>query len=187
MILDIIIPFIAIILAELGDKTQLSILVLSVKTDKHLQLFLGVVIAFIIVDGIAILTGAWITTFIPILYLKIASAIIFLVFGIWTLLSLRKKESEEKPNESRFKGAFLTGFAMIFVAEWGDKTQIASAVFATQYNPYLVFAGVVLALATISAAAIYLGKFISQKINKRTMTKVAGIVFLASGILFLVI
>jgi len=187
MILDFIIPFIAIALAELGDKTQLSILFLSVKTDRRMQLFLGVLLAFMIVDGIAILAGAWITEIVPIIYLKIISAVVFTSFGIWTLSSLRKKEKEDISSSSRFKNTFLSGFALIFVAEWGDKTQIASALFATKYNPFIVFAGVIGALAVLSITAIYLGKFISRKIDRRTMTKIAGIVFIASGIIFILI
>jgi putative Ca2+/H+ antiporter (TMEM165/GDT1 family) len=62
MIEDILIPLVAIGLAEMGDKTQLSILLLSSRTDRYLQLLLGVMLAFFIVDGAAILLGSWITT-----------------------------------------------------------------------------------------------------------------------------
>ena len=71
MIPDILIPLAAVALAEIGDKTQLSILFLSSKTEKHMHLLLGVVLAFLIVDGIAVLMGSWITNVVSFGLLKI--------------------------------------------------------------------------------------------------------------------
>ncbi len=65
MVPDILIPLIVVGLAELGDKTQLSTLLLASKTDKHMHLLLGIILAFLIVDGIAILAGEWITDIAP--------------------------------------------------------------------------------------------------------------------------
>jgi putative Ca2+/H+ antiporter (TMEM165/GDT1 family) len=70
------------------------------------------------------------------------------------------------------------------MAEWGDKTQIASGLFATNYNPVMVLLGTMTALFMLSLMAIYLGKFIAKKINKKTITKVAGIAFIVIGISF---
>ncbi|NIO84632.1 MAG: TMEM165/GDT1 family protein, partial [Candidatus Aminicenantes bacterium] len=89
MIQDILIPFIITGLAEFGDKTQLSILLLSSKTKKHLYLLLGVMLAFLIVDGTAVLIGLRITDIVPMRFLKIVSGIIFVIFGV---LILRAKE-----------------------------------------------------------------------------------------------
>jgi len=66
MIADILTALIAVGLAELGDKTQLSILLLSSKTKKHMHLLLGVILAFLTVDGAASLFGSWIMGLIPI-------------------------------------------------------------------------------------------------------------------------
>jgi putative Ca2+/H+ antiporter (TMEM165/GDT1 family) len=73
---------------------------------------------------------------------------------------------------------------MIFLSEWGDKTQIASALFATEYDPRLVFFGVMTALLILSVLAIYLGKFLASRIDRRLITKAAGVVFLLIGISF---
>jgi putative Ca2+/H+ antiporter (TMEM165/GDT1 family) len=72
---------------------------------------------------------------------------------------------------------------MTFMAEWGDKTQIASALFATTYQPIFVFLGVMAALLLLSFSAIYLGKFISHRIPTQVTTKVAGVLFVLMGIL----
>lgn len=181
MIADILIPLIAISLAELGDKTQLSILLLSSKTKKHLHLLLGVILAFLIVDGTAILLGSWIMNIIPINWLTTVSGFIFILFGV---LILREKETT-KESKLHFKNSFLSGFILIFMSEWGDKTQIASGLFATQYNSLMVLVGVMTALTLLSIIAIYLGKIISDRIDKKLITKTAGTAFILIGIIMI--
>ena len=181
MIADLLIPLVAISLAELGDKTQLSIILLSSKTKKHLHLLLGIMLAFLIADGAAILLGSWIMNIIPITWLKVASGTIFTVFG---LLILREKEAT-KQSRLQFKNSFLSGFILIFISEWGDKTQIASGLFATQYNSLMVLTGVMTALTLLSIIAIYLGKIISNKIDKKLITKIAGTAFILIGIIMI--
>ncbi|MBA7529262.1 putative manganese exporter [subsurface metagenome] len=180
MIQDILIPLIMIGLAEFGDKTQLSIFLLSSKTKKHLPLLLGIMLAFLIVDGVAVLIGSWIINIVPIRLLKIFSGIIFIIFGV---LILRDKAVN---GESRLysRNSFLSGFVLIFITEWGDKTQIASGIFATKYNPLMVLIGAMTALTLLSVVAIYLGRFVSNKVDKKVVTKIAGTVFILIGISF---
>ena len=178
---DIILPLTVIALAELGDKTQISILLLSSKTKKHVQLLLGIILAFLIVDGIAIALGSWITNVIPYNVLNIVSGVVFILFGFFMLL---KKEEVEESN-TYDKNIFLAGFMLIMLTEWGDKTQIAAALFSTNYNPIMVLIGTITALAILSGLAIYFGKIISEKINQKLMTKIGGIVFILLGIMFL--
>lgn len=181
MIVDLLIPFLAIGLAELGDKTQLAVILLSSRTKNHLQLLIGIVLAFAIVDGVAILVGSLITHIIPITFLRIFSGVVFIIFGILIL-----KGSNGKLEESlHFKSAFLSGFTFIFITEWGDKTQIAAALFASEYNTIMVLIGTLASLTLVSIAAIYLGKFISNKINRKMMTRIAGITFTIIGMSFL--
>ena len=173
---------IAIAAAELGDKTQISILLLSSKTKKHLQLLIGAILAFAIVDGVAILAGSWITTVIPIDYLKIISAIVFIIIGIFMLIS---RDGEEK--ETKQRNPFFAAFLLIMLTEWGDKTQIAAAIFATQYNELFVFIGTLTALTILSLIAIFFGKIISKRVNKKIVNKIAGIVFIILGITFVLL
>ena len=180
MVPDIVIPLIVVGLAELGDKTQLSTLLLASKTDKHLHLFLGVILAFLIVDGIAILAGDWITNIAPRNLIKMLSGVIFIIFG---LLTLRNKKEEIK-TKYRFENPFHSGFTLIFISEWGDKTQIAAGLFATKYSGLMVLTGVIIALSLLSIIAIYSGKFISDKVNRETLAKIAGISFILMGVAF---
>jgi len=180
MIADIIVPLVATGLAELGDKTQLSVLLLSSKTKKHLHLLLGVLLAFLIVDGVAVLAGSWIVNIVPMNWLRIFSGILFIVFGV---LMLRSSQATSE-GKLYVHNPFVSGFVLIFITEWGDKTQITSGLFATQYNALLVFIGIMTALTLLSIIAIYLGKFISNRIDKKLITKVAGIAFIIIGIAF---
>ncbi|MFB3766454.1 MAG: TMEM165/GDT1 family protein [Methanotrichaceae archaeon] len=182
MIQDILVPMVAVGLAEMGDKTQLSVLLLSSRTTKYVQLLLGVMLAFLIVDGVAILVGAWLTSIVPVYLIKLISGAVFMTFGILMLMD-KKEESETDQSP---KNAFASGFSMIFLAEWGDKTQIASALFATEYNPWMVLIGVMAALAILSIMAVYLGRFISGRIDRKVITKIAGIVFILIGMSFII-
>jgi len=76
MLPGLLLPLVAVGLAEPGDKTQLSILLLSSRTKNHLQLLMGVMLAFLIVDGAAILIGSFVISVVPIVFLKIVSSII---------------------------------------------------------------------------------------------------------------
>jgi Ca2+/H+ antiporter, TMEM165/GDT1 family len=184
MISEFLIPFVAIALAELGDKTQLSVLLLSTRTRQHVVLFFGVMMAFLLVDGFAILVGSWITDILPINVIKTASGVLFILFGALILRDSGKDEGEE----DRMSGTspFFSGFLLVFLAEWGDKTQIASALFATHYNSWMVLLGTMAALSLLSAMAIYLGKVVLERIDKKMISKVAGSLFILIGISFLV-
>ncbi|MFH0832976.1 MAG: TMEM165/GDT1 family protein [Candidatus Aenigmatarchaeota archaeon] len=180
MITEVFLSFIAIALAELGDKTQLAILLISSKTKKHLQLLLGIIIAYVIVDGIAILAGSWFAEIMPMQIIRTVSGALFIAFGLMILLDKREKDEGKLYS----KNSFLSGFMLIFIAEMGDKTQIASGLLATQYDALSVLIGAIVALAILSALAIYLGKIISERIDKKLISKVAGIIFILIGLSF---
>ncbi|SDF28601.1 Putative Ca2+/H+ antiporter, TMEM165/GDT1 family [Methanolobus vulcani] len=181
MIQDILIPFILVGLAELGDKTQLAVLVLSTKTREYARLLAGVMLAFILTDGLAILLGNVIANRIPMDYVRIGAGVMFILFGVITLVN---KDEEDEEGTYELKSPFMSGFGLILVSEMGDKTQLASALFATQYNPVMVFIGVILALFLLSSMAVYIGKMLMEKINKNTISRAAGVLFIVIGISF---
>ena len=183
MLQEILIPLIIVGLAELGDKTQLFILLLATKTEaeKHIQLFLGTMLAFLVVDGIAILAGGCVTHIASEELIKTLSGAVFIIFGL-LLIFRNKKEGAE--SEHHLGNPFYSGFILIFVSEWGDKTQIAAGLLATRYDVLMVLVGVMMALGLLSIIAIYSGKFISDKVNKETITKIAGLSFILMGVAF---
>jgi putative Ca2+/H+ antiporter (TMEM165/GDT1 family) len=179
---DIVIPLLAVGLAEMGDKTQLSVLLLSSRTREYAQLLAGIMLAFLLADGFAILVGSWVTEVIPVHLVKLVSGAVFILFGV---MILRGDKEEEEESRLSPRSAFVSGFSVIFLSEWGDKTQIASALFATEYDPRLVFVGVMTALLILSAMAIYLGKFLAGRIDRKRITRIAGVVFLLIGLSFM--
>jgi putative Ca2+/H+ antiporter (TMEM165/GDT1 family) len=181
---DILIPLLAVGLAEMGDKTQLSILLLSSRTQEYARLVLGVMLAFLLADGLAILVGSYIDALVPMTTVKALSGLVFILFGI--LILKEKGEEEESEQSLSARGAFLSGFSMIFLSEWGDKTQIASALFATEYDPLMVLAGVMIALLILTLMAIFLGRYLSRRIDRKLMSRVAGGIFLLIGFSFLI-
>ena len=178
MIADFFVPFFTVGVAELGDKTQLAMFCLSSKTHKHFELILGALLAFIIADGLAILLGDYITTLIPLSYIKMGSGLLFIAFGLSTILS-----KEEKGESCKVDNPFLSSFSIMLLSEFGDKTQILSGVFATKYNPVLVFAGVITVLTILAALAVYAGKFLLSRVPKKTLSLAAGGLFIVLGIL----
>ncbi len=177
--LDFFAPFAAIALAELGDKSQLSIFLLSTRTKRHFLLLLGVMCGFALVDGVAIFAGAAVVKVIPAMWLTIGSGALFIVLG---LLMLFQKNDDDNVEIESSKSPFILGFSAIGLAEWGDKTQFGSALFAIEYNPYLVFAGVMCALLILSVLALVAGKFLASKVKPSITKKIAGVIFVALGV-----
>ncbi len=176
MIQDILVPFIAVGIAELGDKTQLAVLALSSRTRKYLELLFGVILAFAVADGLAVLLGGFVASAIPQAYIKLASGILFVAFGIGML-----KSGAEKVEKLGMKNVFLTSFTIVLVSEMGDKTQISSALFAAQFNPFLVFIGIIAALSLLSLAAVFIGKLLVSRISREKVTIVSALIFIAIG------
>ncbi len=187
MIVDFVVPFLAILLAEFGDKTQIAVLSMASRTKKQLMLFIGVLLAFIVVDGLAIYFGKVIVDFVPSFWAKIVSGSLFVLFGLWGFIEHKKEEKEDVSLENkRIGNPLIAGFVLIFFAEFGDKSQIASAVFASSYHAGFVFLGVICALALLSMIAIFVGRIIFEKFDKRIVEKVANSVFVLIGVLTLV-
>lgn len=173
------IPFVSIMLAEFGDKTMLAVLLLASKTKRHGMLWAGVMLAFILVDGTAILLGAAAPRFFPVAAVKIISGLLFITGGI---LILRSKHEEDHVEKSKLKNPFLLGFAMIFTAEWGDKTQIAAGLFAARFPIVPVFAGTVCALGVLSSVSIFAGHWLSTRVSGAKLQKIAAVIFIIMGI-----
>ncbi len=177
-----ILPFATVALAELGDKTQLAMLALSSKTRSHLALFGGAMAAFSLTTLLAVVFGGFISTSIPQEWIKIAGGLLFIAFGVLSLkAAFDGKEGDEKME---LKSPFFTAFSLIFISELGDKTQLSAAVFASKYDQMQVFAGAILALALLTAMAIYAGKFVSERVDRKSLSLAAGALFILMGAAF---
>jgi putative Ca2+/H+ antiporter (TMEM165/GDT1 family) len=183
MMTDMLIPLVTVLLAELGDKTQISIILLSSETRRRLHLLMGVLIAFLIVDGFAVLIGSWVMVLAPLNMLKALSLVIFVVFGV-----LKFRDRGVDGRGLHYSGnPFFSGLILVGVAEWGDKTQIASGLLAAKYDPLMVLTGTMIALGLISTIAVWLGGSLLNRIDRRVMRKVAGATLILVGISFLIL
>ncbi len=143
-------------LAEMGDKTQLLALVLAARFRKPWPIVLGILVATLVNHGLAGAVGAWVTTFIGPQMLRWILGASFIAMAVWMLIpdKLDEGDADGKPRW----GVFGTTLVAFFLAEMGDKTQIATVMLAAQYNAYLwVVAGTTHAQGAHSRGASDLG------------------------------
>ncbi|MFH1722514.1 MAG: TMEM165/GDT1 family protein [Candidatus Altiarchaeota archaeon] len=174
--------FLVLGLAELGDKTQLAVLSLSTK-HRPVGVFIGVMLAFFLVDGLAILVGGTVSQLIGESVIAIFSGGLFIFVGLYMLFSNEGKEERKVVDKNKgFMGSLSTSFLLVSAMELGDKTQIAAALLATQYDPLGVLAGTLFALALLTAFTIIVGRKITEKIPTRKINTAAATIFILIGI-----
>lgn len=172
-----------IFLAELGDKTQLTAMALAARYPWR-KVFAGLACAFALLNLGAVVIGGILFTVLPLFWIKLVSAFLFLFFGITTLRAKVFDEAEEEAEEGRLagKGPVVTSFLMILLAELGDKTQLVTASLAAQHDSSpAVFAGSTLALWSVSLIGIFAGRQLARFVPLSTLHKAAGFLFLAFG------
>ena len=176
-----------IFLAELGDKTQLTAMALATRYPWK-KIFIGIAAAFALLNVGAVLVGNILFAFLPIFWIKIVSALLFLFFGITTLRGNGEEEEDEETGgkRPRAKGPIATAFTMILIAELGDKTQLVTTSLAAQHDsPLTVFSGSTLALWSVSLIGIFVGRQLTRFIPLAYIHKAAGCLFLIFGTVIL--
>jgi putative Ca2+/H+ antiporter (TMEM165/GDT1 family) len=175
--------FALIFVAELPDKTAIAALVLATRNNPW-AVFIGSALAFLVQSVVAVLFGS-LFGLLPPRVIHIGSGLLFLVFAVmmWT----RRQEEKEASKESLpFGKVVWTSFMVIFIAEWGDLTQLASATLvAKTRQPFTIFIAATLALWTTTAIAISIGHHAKKLINPRLLQTIAAVAFAIVGILLL--
>ena len=167
-------------LAEIGDKTQLLAFILAAKFRKPLPIVLGILVATVANHAFAGALGAWITSLMGPETLRWVLGISFIAMAIWTLIPDRFDEDEAKL--ARF-GVFGTTLVAFFLAEMGDKTQVATVALAAQYHAIVsVVAGTTLGMMIANVPAVFLGDRIAHKMPVRLVHAVAAAIFAVLGI-----
>lgn len=168
-------------LAEIGDKTQLLAFILAARFKKPLPIILGILVATLINHGLAGALGAWITSTISPNVLRWVLGASFIAMAIWTMIP-DKIEEEETPFAQRF-GVFGATFITFFLAEMGDKTQIATVAMAAHYTaPLMVVMGTTLGMLIADVPAVFAGDKLANKIPMKLVHTIAAAVFLALGV-----
>ena len=166
-------------LAEIGDKTQLLAFLLAAKFRKPLPIVLAILVATLINHALAGAVGAWITTVLRPTTLRWVLGLSFIAMAIWTLIPDRLEEDEAR---LRGFGVFSTTLAAFFLAEMGDKTQIATVALAAQYQAMLeVVTGTTLGMMIANVPAVLAGDRIAARVPVRLVHGIAAAVFLLIG------
>ena len=173
---SILSSFSLVALAEIGDKSQLVCMALATRY-RHWPVFWGAVLAFLVLNGLAVTLGATVAAWVPESVLAGIVALMFLIFGIQTFLSADEEDDPELVKAAGH-GIFITTLLMIFLSEFGDKTQIAVAGLSTTLSPFAVWLGASIALIMTSGLGIWLGKHLLKKLPLRVLTRVGGVVFI---------
>lgn len=172
-------------LAEMGDKTQLLALVLAARFRRPWPIVLGILVATLANHALAGAAGAWITTVMGPDVLRWVLGGSFLAMAAWMLVP-DKLDEDEAATAPRF-GVFGTTVVAFFLAEMGDKTQIATVMLAARYDAYFwVVAGTTLGMMLANAPVVWLGDRITRRVPIALVHRISAAIFVALGVLALV-
>lgn len=189
-----------ITISELGDKTFFIGAILATRYPRR-WVFLGVTVALFVMTVLSVLLGQ-VATVLPQHYVQWAAIALFLGFGIKLLLDARRmpntcgnSDEQEKAEDCinrrpAWGKAWPLGmaicseaFALTFIAEWGDRTQLATITLAAAQNPFGVTIGATLGHAICAAIAVLCGKLVAGKISERWLTIAGGLLFILFGLI----
>jgi putative Ca2+/H+ antiporter (TMEM165/GDT1 family) len=168
-------------LAEMGDKTQLLSLVLAARYRKPLPIVLGILVATLVNHGLAGAAGAWITTLLGPDVLRWVLGGSFIAMALWMLIpdKLDEGDSATAPR----LGVFGTTVIAFFLAEMGDKTQIATVMLAARYHAWFaVVAGTTLGMMLANVPAVWFGDRITRSGTLRVVHIVSAVIFAGMGV-----
>jgi putative Ca2+/H+ antiporter (TMEM165/GDT1 family) len=170
--------FLFVVLAEMGDKTQLLAMAFACRYPSKTVLA-GVLVATLVNHLLAVVVGSFLTEFIPMYYVQIAASASFILFGLWTL---RGDQLEGEDKKYKFS-PFWTVAVAFFFAEMGDKTQLATVALAAKYQAIVpVWIGTTAAMLVADAFGIIVGVLLGKKIPERFVKWFAAVIFILFGI-----
>ena len=168
-----------VVLAEMGDKTQLLAMTFATRYRWQTVMW-GVFFATVLNHLFAVLVGNYMTNFVPMHYIQIVASISFIIFGWWTI---KGDEISEDDAKARF-GPFLTVAIAFFIAEMGDKTQLATIALGAKFNTLIpVWMGTTTGMLIADGLGILIGIVLGKKIPERLVKWLAAILFILFGLL----
>lgn len=173
----------AVAIAEIGDKTQLLALFLAARFAQKNAIIAGIFVATLLNHFVSAILGVWIAQWISPEMMKWIVGISFIAVGLWLLLP--DKDGGEDSKWLRY-GAFGATLVLFFLAEIGDKTQIATVLLAAKYQEmFWVLAGSTLGLMLANVPVVYLGEKLMRRIPARAVRIAACVLFCIMGVLTL--
>ena len=174
-------------LAEMGDKTQLLALLLAARFRKPIPILLAILLATLLNHGISALLGQWITTVLsPDVLLWIVS-LGFIAMALWMLVPDQLDDETDSINKWQRYGVFGATFVLFFLAEIGDKTQVATIALAARFDSiFWVMAGTTVGMMIANAPAVFIGDKLADKLPISLIHKIGASIFLLIGVSTLV-
>ena len=168
-------------IAEMGDKTQLLALVLAARFKKPWPIVLGIFVATLLNHAMAGALGAWVTTQVSPQMLRYILGASFIAMALWMLVP-DKLDDQATQKAPRF-GVFVTTAVLFFLAEMGDKTQIATVMLAARFDAFLpVVAGTTLGMMLANAPVVWLGERLTRRVPLRAVHLTSAVLFLGLGL-----
>ena len=175
------IAFAGVALAELGDKTQLLALVLAARFRKPRPIVLGIFVATLFNHALAALAGEWLGALLTPQLQRWAVGVSLLLVAAWTLRPDRVDESDAGARDGH--GVFVASAIAFFLAEMGDKTQVATLILGADFTPYWqVVAGSTLGMLAVNAPTVWLGTRYARRIPLKLTRTLAALLFAALGL-----
>lgn len=168
-----------VVLAEMGDKTQLLAMAFASRYRWQTVMW-GVFVATLVNHLFAVLLGNYLTRIVPLHYIQVAAAASFILFGLWTLRGDKLDDEDKRFNYS----PFWTVAIAFFFAEMGDKTQLATFAMATKYDSIIqIWLGTTTGMIIADAVGIIFGVVLGKNIPEKIVKWVAALIFIAFGVL----
>lgn len=171
----------AVALAEMGDKTQIITMTFASKY-RPFKVLVGIVIAIALISAVSVAAGTLLARNETLRqWIQLVAAVSFILFGLWSLRE--QKDEAEKPGKTKF-GPVVTVAVAFFVAELGDKTQLATVALAAEFpqSPVLVFLGASLGLLAANGLGIFVGAVFCKRIPDRIFRLISAGVFFLFGL-----
>jgi len=182
----LLVSTLAVTLAEIGDKTQLLALTLAVRYRRPWPIVGGILVATLFNHTLAAGLGSWLRLAVPADILKWIIALSFFAVAVWTLIPDKLDPQAERPRTTHF-GVFGITAVAFFLAEMGDKTQIATAVLGARFPSLVpVVAGTTLGMLIADVPAVFVGHLAAGRIPLRVIHVCAALLFVALGVGLLV-
>jgi putative Ca2+/H+ antiporter (TMEM165/GDT1 family) len=171
-----LVSFGVVFLGELPDKTMFASLLLATR-GRPVQVWLGTAAAFVVHVAIAVTAGAALFALLPHRYADVLVAVLFLAAAVYSWADASRAHEEGVPGWAPGRGALLGSFVVIFLAEWGDLTQILTADLAVRYHaPLPVAAGSLLALWAVAALAVASGHMLARLVSVGLIRRLTAVV-----------
>ncbi|ARU05874.1 hypothetical protein CCO03_15390 [Comamonas serinivorans] len=168
-------------LAEMGDKTQLLAFILAARFKKPAPIIAGIFVATLLNHALAGAVGQWVATAVSPSVLRWVLGLAFIAMALWTLIPDKLDEGDAQVAQ-RF-GVFGATLVTFFLAEMGDKTQIATVGLAARFQaPFMVILGTTLGMMIANVPAVFLGNTFAARINMRLVHGIAAAIFAALGV-----